>query len=291
MSTSIKQLLHQALKALDVQDHARASDLVNQALINEPTSLDAYNLREQYRLPGNFSDWMGVEGQISPDDDIFRFFSNHPTSVNPVRDYLSDGWRTAVELQQTLDLCNKTLGRCTSFLEFASGHGRFTRHLARIVPKGVLTVSDVVPGSVDFLRETMGVSGFYSDVDPGKIAVPSKYEVIFVLSLFSHLPCETWQAWFKVLFAALEPNGVLVFSTHGQKCAKLIGVEMLEMGYHFYPSSESSALDGETYGCAYAGPQFVQKQITAALGEEIRIQMLTNHFWGNQDAVVVSKLI
>lgn len=288
MNASVHQLLEQAQQALNVHDRTTASEFTRQALAAEPTSLDAHNFREKHRLAGNFSDWTAVEAQISPDDDIFRFFSNHPTSVNPVRDYLSDGWRTAVELQQALDMCNKTLGRCASFLEFASGHGRFTRHLARILPKGALTVSDVVPGSVDFLRDTMGVGGFYSDVDPHKLAMPGKFEVIFVLSLFSHLPSHTWQAWFKVLFDALEPNGVLVFSTHGQKCAKLIGVDMSEAGYHFYPSSESTALDGQTYGCAYAGPEYVRSQIMEALGDRAKVQTLVNHFWGNQDALVVS---
>lgn len=289
MTLSVEQLLNQAAHAINAQDRGVASELTNQALKLDSTSLRAHNFREKYRLPGNFSDWTGVEGQISAEDDIFRFFVNHPSSINPVRDYLSDGWRTAVELQQALDLCNKTLGRCSSFLEFASGHGRFTRHLARILPKGALTVSDVVPGSVDFLHETMGVDGFYSDVDPEKIAIPGKYEVIFVLSLFSHLPSKTWSSWFKVLFAALQPNGVLVFSTHGLKCAKLIGVEMSNTGYEFYPSSESTALDGQTYGCAYAGPDYVRNQLLEALGNETKTHTLVNHFWSNQDAWVVSR--
>lgn len=289
MNTSINDLLQKAVDAINANDRAAASALIENALQICPASLDGHNLREKFRLPGNFSDWMGVEAQISPDDDIFRFFSNHPTSLNPLRDYLSDGWRTAVELQQALDLCGKSMGRCGEFLEFASGHGRFTRHLARILPKAMLTVSDVVPGSVDFLKNTMGIDGFYSDVNPQKLVIPGKYEVIFVLSLFSHLPSPTWREWFKVLFAALQPNGVLVFSTHGQKCARLIGVELSETGYQFYPSSESTALDGETYGCAYAGADYVRDQIISALGEDVHIQTLVNHFWGNQDALVVSK--
>ena len=80
-----------------------------------------------------------------------------------------------------------------------------------------------------------------------------------------------------------------MFSTHGQKCARLIGVELSETGYQFYPSSESTALDGETYGCAYAGADYVRDQIISALGEDVHIQTLVNHFWGNQDALVVSK--
>ncbi len=253
----------------------------------EPDALRAHNLVEQARSPGNYSDWMGVNAVISPDDDIFRFFVNHPTSVNPVRDYLSDGWRTAVELQQVLDVCDLSLGKCSSFLEFASGHGRFTRHLAKLLKPGALTVSDVVPGSVDFLKDTFGVKGFYSDTNPEQVAFTEPYALVFVLSLFSHLPEAVWTPWLKALFGALQPGGVLVFSTHGEKCARLAGVELPADGYRFFPSSESKALDGHTYGSTYSPVGFVEQRLKAALGSSVKFRVLADHFWGNQDAIVV----
>ena len=231
---------------------------------------------------------MGVNAEISADDDIFKFFVNHPTSVNPVRDYLSDGWRTAVELQQALDVFQLSLGHCDHFLEFASGHGRFTRHLAKLLKSGALTVSDVVPGSVDFLRNTLGVKGFYSETDPTKLVFNEKYQIIFVLSLFSHLPEPVWGSWFKSLYRALQPGGVLIFSTHGEKCASLAGVELPTSGYKFYPSSESTVLDGQTYGSTYSAIDFVKQKLKDALGDNVAIQTIPNLFWGNQDAILVT---
>lgn len=287
MTKEIDDLLGQVELAIANSDRPRASELMARALELAPGSLSAHNLRERYRLPGNFSDWMGVDGRISPDDDIYRFFANHPTSVNPVRDYLSDGWRTAVELQQVLDLCGLSLGRCQHFLEFASGHGRFTRHLVQLLPQGALTVSDVVPGSVDFLQNTFGVRGFYSSTAPEQLVIAEKYDVIFVLSLFSHLPSSVWIAWLKLLHGALKPGGVLIFSTHGEKCAHLQGVDLSDHDYRFFPSSESTALDGETYGCAYAGEAYVRDIIVEAVGPDVKVQTRVNHFWGNQDAIMV----
>ena len=91
---------------------------------------------------------MGVNCEISPQDDIYRFFDGHPTSINPLRDYLADGWRTLSELMLLLESVDRPLLRVASFLEFASGHGRFTRHLARALGAGKVTVSDVVPSAV-----------------------------------------------------------------------------------------------------------------------------------------------
>lgn len=288
MTTELNTLLADASRLISQKDPIAAVAVLDTLFAADPLNLDAHNLREQNKLKGNFSDWMGVNSEISPDDDIFRFFANHPTSKNPVRDYLSDGWRTMIELQDVLDMYNLSLRRCNSFLEFACGQGRFTRHLARIFTEQQLTVSDVVPGSVDFLKRTLGVKGFYSNTDPMALVIPDKYEVIFVLSLFSHLPSSSWKAWIKVLFDALKPGGCLIFSTHGEKCAQLAGVDLHGDGYRFYPSSESSVLDGQVYGCAYTSLAYAKNQVIEALGSNAQVQTVANHFWGNQDAIIIT---
>ena len=288
MTLPVDDYVSAAWASIQQNDLVTATDLLDKALSQDATNLAAHNLRERYRLRGNFADWMGVNTEISLDDDIFRFFVNHPTSKNPYRDYLSDGWRTMIELQEILDRHSLSVQRCGKVLEFASGHGRFTRHLARVLNKGELTVSDVVPGSVDFLRNAMGVKGFYSSTKPEEVAVPEKYDLIFVLSLFSHLPATVWSAWIKVLHAALNPKGLLIFSTHGEKCASMEGVQLDSEGYRFFPSSESSALDGETYGSTFASVAYVKNAVTQALGTTANIATIPNHFWGNQDAIVVS---
>ena len=105
------------------------------------TRLQAHNLIERHGLPGAFSAWMGVCCEISPRDDIYRFFDGHPTSVNPLRDYFADGWRTMSELMLLLESVQRPLLGAGSFLEFASGHGRFTRHLVKALGAQRVTVS------------------------------------------------------------------------------------------------------------------------------------------------------
>jgi len=287
-SKIIDDLIALAERHLAAKDHAAAASCLDAATRLDPACLSAHNLRELHRLQGNFSDWLGVNASVSANDDIYKFFANHPTSLNPMRDYLSDGWRTTLELKQLLELQDRSLRQCVSFLEFACGHGRFTRHLVNYMAVDNITVSDVVPGSIDFLQTHWPVKGFYSTMDPAKLMIPQRYEIIFVLSLFSHLPRRTWTAWLKKMYNALEPGGLLIFSTHGEKCARMAGVSLNDEGYAFYPSSESSALDGETYGCTYTSPTFVQAQVQQILGAEASVQITPNHFWGNQDAVLLT---
>jgi SAM-dependent methyltransferase len=286
MNKSTETLINLARQHLALGDAQTATDCLNCVLASEPNNLVAHNLREAHALEGNYGSWMGVNAQIALDDDIFRFFANHPTSRHPMRDYLSDGWRTMTELQAVMEMHGHVLGRSQSFLEFASGHGRFTRHLVKRLPKGALTVSDVVPGSVNFLKDLLGVKGFESCTEPAALRMPEKYEHIFVLSLFSHLPESTWGEWLKRLYEGLAPGGLLIFSTHGQKCADQAGVNLNE-GFAFFGSSESTVIDGQVYGTSFTSPEFVISTATKELGSKVKVEVLPNHFWGNQDAIVI----
>lgn len=288
MNTHAAALLQQAKTQLAIGDRAGAAVMLAAALELEPACLPAHNLREEHRLAGNFADWTGVNSIISPDDDIFRFFAGHPDSRNPLRDYIADGWRTLCELQQVLDGVGKNLYRCASMLEFAAGHGRFTRHLAKVLPPGALTVSDVVPGAVAFLRQHWAVSGFDSTSDPDALVIAERFEVVFVLSLFSHLPESTWRAWLRRLYGAVAPGGVLVLTTHGDEAARKSGVDWGPAGFAFFAASESQALHGEQYGTTFTSAQYVQQAIDATAAGAI-VTHTPTAFWSYQDAWALRK--
>jgi hypothetical protein len=96
-------------------------------------------------------------------------------------------------------------------LEFAAGFGRFTRHLAARDP-GPRDGLRHPPRSVDFLREQMGVDGFYSTHVSRDARDPRQYDLVFVLSMFTHLPPAMWAPWLRKLHAAVRPGGNLVFT-------------------------------------------------------------------------------
>jgi SAM-dependent methyltransferase len=248
--------------------------------------LEQHNRRETGGGDGAFRDWMGVNCEIHPNDEIFRFFYNHPSSINPVRDYLADGWRTLSELMVLLEWVDRPLMRTGSFLEFACGYGRFTRHLARFLEGHRIHAADVMPGSARFVRERFGVLAFDSSSDPGALELPRTFDVVFVLSLFSHLPATTWHRWLARLFEAVMPGGVLVFSTHGAEFAARHGVPLDAAGYHFIPSSESNSLAAHDYGTTFTNEAFVRDAIAGLPGARVA-HFRADHFWSGQDAWVV----
>ena len=274
-------------KRLESFDPAAAGRLYFEILRQAPASLTAHNALERLQDPKRYGAWMHVNCTIHPNDDIFAFIANNEYSHNPVRDYLADGWRTMSETLQLLESIDRPLMKMSSVLEFANGFGRFTRHLAHALP-GKVSCSDVLPGSVDFAREQFGVHAFESSFQPEDIQFPQRYELVFVLSLFTHLPVLVWQRWLSALGRAVAPGGLLVFSVHSESMAhEAENVTLNDEGYYFVPNSESPGLDPENYGTTLTTRQLVLDQVQQAFGVE-PLRYAPNTFWIGQDAVVVA---
>ncbi|WP_353361735.1 class I SAM-dependent methyltransferase [Acidovorax sp. FG27] len=288
-TSSGAQLLEEGRELLARGDRAGAAQVLTRARAARDALLEAHALIEQHGLVGSFTNMTGLDCRISSSDDIFHFFAGHPSSLNPLRDYFADGWRTLSELMLLLEAVDRPLLRTPRVLEFASGHGRFTRHLVKALGAPRVTVSDVVPSAVDFARATFGVEGFLSASKPEDVRWPGQYDLVFVLSLFSHLPRSTWSRWLRVLRDAVAPGGLLVFSTHGVKAADFDSVTLDADGFFFAPSSESNAIDANEYGTAFTSEAFVLKEIAEVWGPDALQHHALVHFWNHQDAYVLRK--
>ncbi len=264
---------------------ADAAQLFTSVLALDPANLTAHNALEHMLAPQRYSRWMQVNCVIDPRDDIFRFFANHEIAKNPIREYLSDGWRTMAELMLVLEAVDQPLLKTESILEFAAGFGRFTRHLSKVLP-GRVTCSDVMPGSVEFLREQFGVEGVQSSHDPEKLVVPTRYDLVFVLSMFTHLPPRMWAPWLRALKRTVKSGGLLVFSVHNEEVAKEIGVNFDTDGTHFISSSESPSINGEIYGTTFTTKKFVEDSVSTVFGIK-PLHYQSQGFWNGQDGVVV----
>ncbi|CAN7507566.1 class I SAM-dependent methyltransferase [Acidovorax delafieldii] len=288
-STLGQQLLREGRELLARGDREAAAQVLVRARDERDVVLAAHALIEANDLIGSFNNVMGLNCTISEQDDIFGFFRSHHSSRNPLRDYLADGWRTLSELMLLLEAVDQPLLRTPRVLEFASGHGRFTRHLVKALGPSRVVVSDVVPNAVEFSRSTFGVDGFLSTSVPESVQWPARYDLVFVLSLFSHLPSATWSRWLKVLYEAVAPGGLLVFSTHGIKAADFDHVTLDEDGYFFAASSESTAIDEQEYGTTFTSEAFVLARIAETVGADRLVHKAPVHFWNHQDAYVLRK--
>ncbi len=144
-------------------------------------------------------------------------------------------------------------------LDFASGYGRLTRFLVHERFADV-TVSDILAGGMEFQAAQFGVKTILSATNPDDLSVPDKYDVIFVASLFTHLPPATFTPWLRKLAGLLESEGLLLFSVHDESIAPEKARVQGE-GISFETHSESRVLDTSEYGSTWVTEEYVREQV------------------------------
>jgi SAM-dependent methyltransferase len=147
--------------------------------------------------------------------DVIREISPNDRMVNPRRPDAYFLWGDAALrcIQLAMDAVGKReLG---SMLDFPCGHGRVLRTLKAAYPNASLTACDIDRDGVDFCEETFGAEGVYSGEDLSAVRLGGGFDLIWVGSLFTHLPATRWAAFLGFLADRLAPEGLLVFTTHG----------------------------------------------------------------------------
>ena len=233
-----------------------------------------------------------VDPMVHPDDFMYWFCCNHPklTLEQAIRYYFWDGGRSAGNLASVL--AELELPKCPpiTLLEFASGYGCVTRHIKKN-PHYDLVSCDIHPQAVDFLRSRIGVTAFRSVHAPEDFSPLDRFDVVFALSFFSHMPKTSFGSWLKALYSSLTVPGHLVFTTHGLKSCEKVGITPNEIpadGFWFSAKSEQRDLDTEEYGCSLCTPDFVNREIDCLTGASIALYKHA-HWWEHQDLWVVKR--
>lgn len=204
---------------------------------------------------------------VAAADDMFV---NHVIEGASPEQVVYGYFAVSVQVQRVLDgLVGSHFGgwdRVGSVLDFAAGYGRCTRLLVTQVPAERVWVAEVQHDALDFQRDALGVHTMRSHVDHIDPDGSAGFDVVVVVSLFTHLPRGTWQAWLERLWALVSPGGLLIFSTHAVSGAPARA--RWEDGFAFLPFSEVDVLDTRDYGSTFTTSRFVLDAITAVCGPD-----------------------
>lgn len=171
-------------------------------------------------------------------------------------------------------------------LDFASGWGRVTRFLVRRRPAADLTVSDIDAAAVAWQRRRFGVAGFPSAARPADLACDDRFDAVVCLSLFSHLPEESFHAWLARLVELVAPGGLLLFSVHDEAVLPP-GRVLPPSGLHFESISESERLDKTSYGSSWVSEAFVAAALAGLGRPQLAWRRFPRGLWHLQDLYVV----
>jgi SAM-dependent methyltransferase len=225
---------------------------------------------------------------IHPGDEAFRSVLDHADRIdNPQSHYFAVGERMLERLRDLFARLELELEDARAFLEVGSGHGRFTRHLVRVLDPSRITVCDLHHAAVDFQVDTFGVTGVYSPPAPEDLVFPERYDLVFAASLFGHLPDASFGRWLGRLYDALDDGGTLVFSTHGPGC--LPGDQAFpEGGLVHQAASEGRTRPADDRGTTYVTPAFVADVVRERTGQDLALEVERGLF-PTQDVYAVRK--
>jgi len=226
---------------------------------------------------------------LSENDEMYLFaLGNHKGNKDRACiEVLATGKQSLNVVRKVVDWKFGGFENLSAFLDFASGYGRLTRFLVEELPPDRIWVCDIYPEAVQFQTKRFSVHGLVSAMKPEDFHDSGKYDCIFVASLFSHLPEETFAGWLRKLYGLLTPSGVLIFSVHD---VAVLPPHMKSgaRGIVFIADSESLSLDKNIYGTTYVDESFVRGVIDKVTGRP-EYHRTRRGLWSFQDVYVISK--
>lgn len=142
--------------------------------------------------------------------------SMRKTSSRTIKHYYTTGIETASPLATAALQQGVNLRDGANVLDFGCGVGRQLLHFTRNFPKSNYFACDIDDSSIDFINRA------YSQVDSHTSVFhpPLKYEdnffdLIYSVSIFSHLSMEDIPPWLDELARITKPGGICLLTTEG----------------------------------------------------------------------------
>lgn len=153
----------------------------------------------------------GVSGRVHFNDLMFAMGGAH---------YAASGKEVVRILGESLKRCGRDFSSVSSCLEIGSGYGRIVRELVKALPPATISACDAVAEGPEFCAKEFGVNA----VPLYSMACPGAYDLVYLISVFTHLDLEYISEMLADITASLKPGGVLIFTTHGEVSARKIEI-------------------------------------------------------------------
>lgn len=116
------------------------------------------------------------------------------------------------------------LGDARSVLDFGCGCGRVTRYYKEF--GGDVAGSDVSEPAIAWCRENLRFGRFeVNGLAPPLVFPDESFDLVYALSVFTHLTADLQLAWRDELRRVLRPGGRLLVTTHGRSYVPRLDVE------------------------------------------------------------------
>ncbi|MEE9270751.1 MAG: class I SAM-dependent methyltransferase [Candidatus Krumholzibacteria bacterium] len=157
-----------------------------------------------------------------------EFLEEHPDFVAPPKRWMFDAFGSthyrayfdqgAAYARHLAGIINKYHpGERLRICEWGCGPGRLLRHLPQLFEgrDARFTGTDYNPVTIEWCRRSIpGVNFLRNDLNPPLPVEDASFDVVYAISVFTHLSEDAHYRWVKEMRRALKPGGILIASFH-----------------------------------------------------------------------------
>lgn len=223
--------------------------------------------------------------------------------MSPGETMLGDNYlwvgESAAEVIMSSVACSE-LTEVKTVLDLPCGHGRVLRHLVKLFPRAAFDVCDLDLDGARFCSREFGATIVPAKLDLTAVEFPTRYDLIWVGSLFTHLPEATVQRYLEHLAEQLTPTGIIVATFHGrwsERMQTLIpytdderwsavqrGFDRWGYGYADYAPGLGHDFVPGTYGISAVRPDYLIQMVQRVPG--VRVFHYQEKAWGENHDVL-----
>lgn len=161
------------------------------------------------------------------------FTGMHKTSSRTIRHYYESGIRSAVPIITAARLHGLPLEN-NRILDFGCGVGRQLLHFTRHLPGNDYYACDIDRFSIDFIQKNYpSVTSYVSSFSPSLEYDDNFFDMLYSVSIFSHLAEKDLLPWLTELARITRPGGLLMLTIEGPaalpKLEKDMGISQAEL--------------------------------------------------------------
>jgi len=234
-----------------------------------PTSLYPL-LSIPYRLNAKLTIW-----NMSREDK--KFLSKNPDMVAPpaklrfktcgdssLEMFIKSGPPIVDTLEHSLKLANLSFTGAKSVLDFGCGCGRVLFGFKNKYNHLKLFGSDVDKELADWCKKNINWADVRANDPLPPLPYPDSYfDVVWTVSVFTHLNEKMQFAWLQELQRVIKPNGALLSTVHGPNCWEGLPEETVSRiqseGFLFLNIGADNWLHPEWYQSAYHTENYIRK--------------------------------
>lgn len=148
--------------------------------------------------------------------------------------------------------------------EWGCGPARVIRHLQEIAgfENVELYGSDCNKDSIKWCRKNIANVHFSRNHFEPPLPLDSAFfDCVYAISIFTHLSLKMHYAWIAELFRIVKPNGILIFTTHGDLYAKNLSSEEKAKYDSGTLVTRDHVREGKKLFAAYHPPMFIKSEL------------------------------